>query len=188
VFILQREFERATDDAQDIRKRFLEVQGQARDAATVALETRREAEKLREAAEKAELEMAAAASMRDQVKKQDTETPVAYGSNGYQPQGPPAAAYGYGQPPQPYGQYQAPYGQPQGYGQPAPGYGQPAQSYGQQDYSKPPAYSYGQMPPPSMDNGFSAGVMGGGERGFDLPSPQALGSTGGSDYAHPFGQ
>ena len=182
--IAQREFERATDDAQDIRKRFLEVQGQARDAATVAHETRREAEKLREAAEKAELEMAAAASMRDQLKKSEPATQVAYGSNGYQAQGPPAAAYGYAQPPQPYGQF------PASYGQPPAGYSQPAQSFGQQsqDYGKPPAFSYGQIPPPSMDNGFSAGVMGGGgDRGFDLPSPQALGSTGGVDYSNPFG-
>ena len=159
------------------------MQGQARDAATVALETRREAEKLREAAEKAELEMAAAASMRDQVKKPNTDTQVAYSSNGYQPQGPPAGAYGYGQPPQPYGQF------PASYGQAPAGYGQPAQSFGQQpqEYGKPPAFPYGQMPPPSMDNGFSSGVMGGADRGFDLPSPQALGSTGGVDYSHPFG-
>lgn len=158
------------------------MQGQARDAATVALETRREAEKLREAAEKAELEMAAAASMRDQVKTQEGNTQVAYSSNGYQPQGPPAAAYGYAPPPQPYGQFPASYGQPPaGYGQPAPSYGQPPQEYG-----KPSTFSYGQMPPPSMDNGFSSGVMGGGgDRGLDLPSPQALGSTG--DYASPFG-
>jgi len=181
---LSREFERATDDAQDIRKRFLEVQGQARDAATVAHETRREAEKLREAAEKAELEMAAAASMRDQVKKQETNAQVAYNSNGYQPQGHPAGAYGYGQPAQPYGQFPATYGQPPaGYGQPAPSYGQQPQ-----DYGKPPVFAYGQMPPPSMDNGFSSGVMGGGaDRAMDLPSPQALGSTGGVDYSHPFG-
>lgn len=159
------------------------MQGQARDAATVAMETRREAEKLREAAEKAELEMAAAASMRDQEKKHESELQT-YNSNGYQPQGHPGGAYGYGQPPQGYGQPSAVYGQlSAGYSQPPQGYGQPPQGYGQ-----PPVAPYGQMPPPSLDSGFGASVMGGGgDRGFDLPSPQALGPSGGADYSNPYG-
>jgi len=189
---LSREYDRAVEDAQDIRKRFLEVQGQARDAGTVATQTRREAEKLREAAEKAELEMVAAASMRDQEKKQDIDRQSVQSSNGYQNQGHASGTFVYGQSTQTFGQPAGLYGQPStGYGQPTQGYGPPLQGYGPplQGYGQPPAPQYGQIPAPSMDNGFAAGVMGGGgDRGFDLPSPQALSSTGVPDYSNPFEQ
>lgn len=204
--------ERAAEDAQDIRKRFLEVSGQARDAGALAMETRREADKLREAAEKAELEMAAAASMRDQQKSVQHQQAHAHSaptsSNGYAAQGPPPGQYGYGHPSQGYGQPPGPlppanggYGQPPtGYGQPPHGYGPPQgygqpglppQGYGQpqQEYGKPPGPHYGNMAPPPMDNGFAAGVMGGGgDRGFDLPSPNQLGPPAGGEHTNPFGQ
>jgi len=180
----------------------MEVSGQAKDAESVAVETRREAEKLREAAEKAELDMAAAASMRDQEKKvqsdrqQQLQATSAPNSNGYPSQGPPPGQYGYGQPPQGYsgqmppanggyGQPPAGYGLPQGYGLPPQDHGQPPHAY-----EKPPGPHYGQMAPPAMGNGFAEGVMGGGgERGFDLPSPNQLDPSNGSggDYTNPFG-
>ncbi len=127
--------------------------------------------------------MAAAASMRDQHKKEESDRQAAHNSNGHKTQEQPGSAYGYGQPPQGYGQPIL-YGQaPVGYSQPPHGYGQP------QGYGNPPIAQFGQIPPSSMDNGFAAGVMGGGgDRGFDLPSPQALGPSVGGGYSNPFGQ
>jgi hypothetical protein len=179
---LQRESEKAAHDAQDIRKRFLIVQGQANDAQAVAMETKREADRLRDEAEKSELDMAAAASMRDQQKKEQEAQqkaqapPSAPSSNGYPPQEGQPMSYGYGQPP----------GSPQGYG-----YGQPPAmtpadgGYGQQ----PPMTQYNTMAPPSMDGGFAAGVMGGGgDNAFDLPSPSQFGQPqpAGEAYNNPF--
>jgi hypothetical protein len=168
---LQRELDRAAEDAQDIRKRFMEVQGQVRDAGAVAIELRREADKLRAQAEEAELEMAAAASMRDQQKQVNAHQQAPPVQNGYPSQ--PPAPYGYGYP-QMHGQGPPPsYGQqPQGYGQvqqPPQGYG-----YGQpSNYGQPPGPQYGQMSAPA-DNGFTPGGMGGGGGGFERPSPQAF--------------
>ena len=163
----------------------MEVQGQVRDASAKAQQARREADKLREAAEEAELEMAAAASMRDQQKKESHAPPP--GNDGNQSKvghpgalqyghGQPSNSGGYGQPPQGYGQTPHSYGQPpQGYGQP------PAQAYGNAVASP----HYGQMPPrTSTENGFASGVMGGGGGGgFELPSPQQFGGPApGNDY------
>jgi len=173
--VLQREFDRAAEDAQDIRKRFMEVQGQVRDAGAVASQLRREADKLRAEAEEAEMEMAAAASMRDQRKQSAAHQQAPPVQNGYPTQ--PPAQYGYGHPPVPM------HGQPppQGYGQPPQGYGQqmqPQQGYGYgqlpANYGQSPPIHYGQMPSPPADNGFSTGVMGGADGGVELPSPQAF--------------
>ena len=49
LLVLQKEADRAAEDAAEIKKRFLAVQGQANDAQHVAMETKREAERLREA-------------------------------------------------------------------------------------------------------------------------------------------
>lgn len=188
----QREAERASQDAQDIRKRFLVVQGQAKDAGSVAMETRREADRLREDAEKAELEMAAAASMRDQneaAQKAAAETPApgngytAPAAYGQPPMAPPTA---YGQPPMPPAGYgQQPMAAPAGYGQP-PAYSQPPPAYNQ----PPPAYGqpqYGQMPPPA-NGGFAVGVMGSAGNTFDMPSPAQMAPppSGAGDFANPF--
>lgn len=118
----------------------MEVQGQVRDAGAVAGQLRREADKLREEAEKAELEMAAAASMRDQPNQgnEQYQGAPAAPQNGYQYQAP--ASYGYGQP-APYGQMQ-----PQAYSQAPQGYGQPYQGQQGYGYGQPPAPQYGQMP------------------------------------------
>ena len=171
----------------------MEVQGQVRDASAKAQQARREADKLREAAEEAELDMAAAASMRDQQKKTGSDgNPTKDGHPGGQ-------QYGYGQPSNSGGYGQSPAGfaqPPSGYGQPQQGYGEPPKVYGQppQAYAQPPAQSYGsavapphygQMPArTSMENGFASGVMGGGGGGgFDLPSPQQFGGPApGNDY------
>eukprot|EP00934_Nitzschia_sp_Nitz4_P000652 Nitzschia sp. Nitz4//scaffold88_size82704//79177//82405//NITZ4_005308-RA/size82704-augustus-gene-0.81-mRNA-1//1//CDS//3329559542//652//frame0 len=138
---IMREAERAAEDAQDIRKRFLVIQGQAKDASAIAIQTRKEAEKLRKEAEQAEIDMVSAASLRDQQKADQQGPP---------PQQP--GGMGYGAPPQaPYGGYGAP---PQGYGQP-PQYGQPPASDhgfnagamgGGGNYGFAPPSQYGQQP------------------------------------------
>jgi hypothetical protein len=146
----------------------MQVQGQVRDAGAVAAELRREADKLRAAAEEAELEMAAAASMRDQRKPGASHNREALtADNGYTSQtvgyghqsmlsqgqgGPPV----YGQAPQAYGQVQQ---QGYGYGQPPAGYGQPAA-----------APHYGQMPPSAAGNG----AMGVGGASYDIPAPESF--------------
>ena len=62
------------------------MQAQASDASVVAMETRREAEKLKEEVEKAELDLAAAASMQDQKAEQAKQAAAA----------PPAGAGAFG--------------------------------------------------------------------------------------------
>jgi len=169
TWFLQRDSDRAAEDAIDIRKRFMEVQGQMRDAGAVASQLRREADKLRAEAEDAELQMAAAASMKEQRKQAGSEqrgAPPA--QNGYATQ--PQTQLGYGQtmpaygqaPPQGYGQ--AP---PQGYGQPPQGYAgmqmQQPQGYGypqaQTNYGQPPPFQYGQMTAPPACNGVGGGGL-----------------------------
>lgn len=135
----QRDADNAADAANDLRKRFLAVQAQASDASAVAMETKREAEKLKEAVEKAELDLAAAASMQDQRAEQaKKQQQAAAGPHaGY----PPQQAYGYPPPgangyPPAYG-YGAP---PAGYGAQVPGYAYappPVQTGGPPQYQRP---------------------------------------------------
>lgn len=205
LFILQREAEKAAQDAEEIRKRFLAVQGQSNDAQAVAMETKREADKLREAAEKAELDMAAAASMREQARKErdasiEQEAAAAPepapSSNGYGGQSNGMQYGGYGQqPPQGYGGYSpamaqngapgmSPYGMQQQPGAPPPAAG------GYQQYNQTMGGAPAMMKPPAPmggDNGgFAPGVMGGGG-GFDLPSPTQISQAPAGDYSNPFG-
>ena len=168
---LLREAETAAQTAEDLRKRFLTVQSQANDAQLTARDARQKAEKLREEAERAELDMAAAASMKDQKPEATAAAPPA--TNGYQ-----TAPTNYG------------YGAPAGYGQapPTPGYGQappaPTPGYGQ---APPPGGGFGGygMGPPPANTGYAAGVMGqppsGGGGGFDLPSPAQMGTPATAD-------
>jgi len=146
---LNRDADNAAQTANDLRKRFLAVQGQASDASAVAMETKREAERLKEAVEKAEIDMASAASMQDQRVEQDKQAAAAAAAAppaGYpqqQPYGyPPAAANGY--PPAAYGQ------PPAGYGQPPPQYGAPPAGYGAPPPGQVPGYAYAQAPPPQV--------------------------------------
>ena len=194
---LQKDADKAAGDAAEIKKRFLAVQGQAIDAQAVAVATKREADKLREEAEKAELEMAAQASVKEQAKKEAEQqaaapppapeappTPNANGHGGQEYLQQQQQQYGYGQPAAPPG------GQPyppagNGYGQ----YPPPQQQYG---YGAPAPYG-GAMAPPAANYGFAPGVMGGasGDKGFDLPSPNQMQmpqqSQPSNDYANPYG-
>jgi hypothetical protein len=166
------------------------VQGQANDAQVVAMETKREAEILREEAEKAELDMAAAASMREGHRKQEQEAQKQ--AQAQRPPAPSANGYpGYGQPPAPSAGYE--YGQPPPPADPSQGHG-----YGQQPPMAPAqTYQYNSMAPAPMaaapwapqpvDGGFAAGVMGSGGGAFDLPSPNEMTHTAGDMYANPFG-
>jgi hypothetical protein len=164
------------------------LQGQAKDAQAVAMETKREAEILREEAEKAELDMVSAASVREGHRKQEQEAqkqaqaqrPPAPSANGYpgygQPLAPPVG-HGYGQPPpQP--------SQGHGYGQQPPT--APAQTY-QYNSMAPAPMAAAPWAPQPVDGGFAAGVMGGGGGAFDLPSPNEMTQIAGDAYANPFG-
>lgn len=166
---MARDAERAGEDATELKKRFMAVQTQAHDAATVAAETRRESNRLKNEAEKAEIEMASAASLREQQKKAPEPAP-APSNNGYGM--PPQSDYGAG----PYGGAPPAYGQAppanQGYygggGYPNTGYGQPMNGGG-----------YG-------GGGYSENVMGGGGQAFDIPSPQNFQAPPADGYANPF--
>ncbi|KAL3925525.1 MAG: hypothetical protein SGILL_000343 [Bacillariaceae sp.] len=166
---MMREADQAAQDAAELKKRFMSIQTQVQDAATLAAETRREADRLKNEAEKAEIEMASAASLRDHQKKAPEPAPA---SNGYGI--PPQADYG-----------TAPQGGAPYAGAPAAGYGQAAPP-GQAYYG---GGGYGQPYGGGYDGGFGGGVMGpGGGQTFDLPSPsgfqQAPPPTDG--YANPF--
>jgi hypothetical protein len=166
-----RDAERAMEDATELRKRFMEVQTRAHDAQKVAVDTRREANRLKDQAEKAEIDMASAASLRDH-QKTTTSAPVTspqpstgYGDAVQPPSGGPANGYGS-------------YGHGYGYGQPM---GPPEPTYSQ---------GYGALPAP---NSYAPGVMGSGageSGGFDLPSPNQFPDSGGQDpysaYSNPF--
>ncbi|KAL3940112.1 MAG: hypothetical protein SGBAC_005273 [Bacillariaceae sp.] len=153
---LNRDAERAGQTANDLRKRFLAIQGQASDASAVAMETKREAQKLKDAVEQAELDMASAASMQDQKVDQGKQAAAAPPA-GY---GQPPAGYGYpppaanGYPPAAYGAPQAGYGQPPAagaYGAPPAGYGAPPPQGQVPGYAYPPqGQGQGQGPPPQQ--------------------------------------
>lgn len=171
---MERDAERAAQDAVEIKKRFMAVQSQAHDAEALAAETRREANKLKDEAEKAELDMASAASLKEQQKPSNPTTSLVpvqsnntngYGAEygaGYSNNRPPTD-YGYGQMPAPdqaYGGY--------GYGLTSGnGGGDYATPYGSPPGSGAPTLT---MLQPSSDTGFASGVMGGGGNSY-IPSP-----------------
>jgi hypothetical protein len=99
-----RDADRAAEDAAEIKKRFMAVQTQAHDAATLATKTRREADRLKDDAERAEMEMASAASLREQQKKAPEASPMVpmAPNNGYQQYSNYSyGGQGYGQPTEP---------------------------------------------------------------------------------------
>jgi hypothetical protein len=174
-----RDAERAAEDAAEIKKRFMAVQSHAHDAATLAAETRREADRLKNEAEKAEIEMASAASLREQEKS--APQPASEMSGGYGM--PPKSDYGAGA-----------YVGDSGYGQALDQgyYGGYNNDYGQtmapsanggEDYNQP----YGNGAPVAYNGGFGAGVMGGGGQTLDLPSPASFQSAGvAADFSNPY--
>mmetsp|Transcript_27052 Transcript_27052/g.63303 ORF Transcript_27052/g.63303 Transcript_27052/m.63303 type:complete len:970 (-) Transcript_27052:126-3035(-) len=179
--------DQAGRDAAEIKKHFMAVQGQALEAATIAAQTRSEADRLRDEAEAAELQMAAAASAQQ---KQPAPSPS---TNGYSTS--PKPDYGGQMAAQQ--QQQQPAQMPQ-YGQMMPasnpmgGYG----NYTNGQYGAADAYvnPYGGAPMPQMslpDPSQSApGVMSAGG-GYGMPSPSSFqqmapAPAGGDPYANPF--
>jgi len=183
------EAEQAAKDAALIKSHFMAIQSQALEAQNVAAQTRAEADRLRDEAEAAELDMAAAASKKQ---KQPAPQPP-------QAQAPPPAAGGYA--PQP--QYGAPPPQQQQYPGQAPQYGMPnggpammppnggynnyangmgGAPYGQQQpaYGAPPQMSH---PDPSKSAPGVMGNGGGNYGGYEMPSPATYG---GDPYVSPF--
>eukprot|EP00542_Grammatophora_oceanica_P015991 CAMPEP_0194039652 /NCGR_PEP_ID=MMETSP0009_2-20130614/11757_1 /TAXON_ID=210454 /ORGANISM="Grammatophora oceanica, Strain CCMP 410" /LENGTH=1039 /DNA_ID=CAMNT_0038682559 /DNA_START=18 /DNA_END=3137 /DNA_ORIENTATION=- len=164
-----KEAEDAANDAAAKKKHFLELQTQANNAQTLAMESRREAEKLKQEAEQAELNLASAASVAEAHEKDMTATKAAMDSaptqtNGFQEASAPAGYPSYGveasQAPSPFGG--------------APSYGAaPANTFG-----APPSFGA-----PGGSEGF--GVMGGGGAG-GIPSPPRASELGGDPYANPF--
>ncbi len=77
----------AQHDAQEKKKQFLAIQSQANDAQAVALQTKREAERLKQEAEQAELNVASLASLEQQPSNGGVtqSVGVSFGEeNGYQ--------------------------------------------------------------------------------------------------------
>jgi hypothetical protein len=69
----QKEIERLTMDARDKKDAMLNAQSQVKDAESLAMATKREAERLFKEAEDAQMSAAAAASMNDQNKIQQNQ-------------------------------------------------------------------------------------------------------------------
>lgn len=167
------------------------VQAQANDAQAVVMETKREVEKLRNEAEQAELDAVQMASLRERQQAEQRAGHEARQNKPSAPQQPASATNGFAghssvPAPFSYGKEQmappatappsngAPYGG--GYGQ-----GLPPLDPSQNMYGGFP--SYGQ----EGAGGFGAGVMGGGDNRFDLPSPDQLPvAHQGESYSNPF--
>jgi hypothetical protein len=200
--VLQREAERAAEDAAEIRKRFLQVQGQANTSQAVAMETKRELEKLRSEAEQAEMDAAQAASIQEQQSKAEgrraeEEAKGAQQTNGY-------SQYGMQQQQQPPQQQYGGYGQEQASMPPAPSYGfgqmggndadqsqnmygGGLQNNGSGDASNNSSYGFGQMGLNDADqsqNMYGGGLQnsGSGEGGF---AAGVMGQSGGDKFALP---
>jgi hypothetical protein len=155
-----KEAERVAADAKEKNERLMAAQAELNDAQALARDTKREAERLRQEIEEAEIAAASHASMQD-TKPQPPQQQQQRQSNGYPGGMPPS--YGVtppSQPPPSQQQSQQPYygGQPQS---PYPGYGQPPPAPQQGNYS------------------YNPNVMGGGG-GLSIPTPQ------GQDYENPF--
>lgn len=172
---MQKEADKAKQDAEEKKKKFLAAQSQAHDAQAVAMETKREAEKLRKEAEKAEMDAAAAASMQY---KQPAPALPSQASNGEQPNRQAYHDYDYQEQQKNYGQHHQ---QNQGHS-----HYQQQQSYGQHQhsgYGNPYAGGF-QGQPLGESGGYNPSVMqGDGGGGVEIPTP----SSGGNDpYSNPF--
>jgi hypothetical protein len=180
---MQKEAENAAADVEDIKKRFMAVKAQAKDAQSVVMETKREVDTLRNEAEQAELDAVQMASLREQEHAQRKEEQEAK-MKSLSPQPPPNGFSGYSMEPVPngasFGGYGAPlpspvpstgvYSQPMGQG--PPGYGAPALDQAQNVYG---GFSHQQGGMMGGMGSFGSGVMaGGGDDRFDLPSPDQL--------------
>lgn len=76
VVPLQKEVEKAKQDAAEKKKQYMDMQTQANNAQALALETRREADRLRQEAEQKEIEAAQAASLSQSQPVEQTHMPA----------------------------------------------------------------------------------------------------------------
>jgi len=145
----------------------------------VSLETKQEAEKLRNEAEQAEIDMASAASVKDQRDLQERADRETNGFNDNQP----SYDYGYDDvgkdKSNQYGnsnvQLNSHNGLSYGYG----GMAQPSLDNSQNIYGNMGSHSGDG----GYDSGFAAGVMGGGGDRFELPPPEEFSNV---QYSSPF--
>jgi len=185
-----KEAEHASIDAAEKKKLYLELQAQASDAQALAMESKRQTEKLRDEAEQAELTYVSVQSTReaqpyqnhagqisnsmnsDQSNSEGMPDPSqvqAYPNYGYDSRQQPPA-YGNEQQPSAYGNEQQPsaYGneqQPSAYGneQQPPAYGNGQQPPAHGNGQQPPAHGNGQQPP-AYGNGQQPPAYGNGQQ------------------------
>lgn len=91
----QREVEKVKQDAAEKKKQFMDMQTQANNAQALALETRREADRLRQEAEQKEIEAAQAASLAQSQPVEHTHMPAQAAVPGFAAQ-PASNGGGYG--------------------------------------------------------------------------------------------
>eukprot|EP00977_Amphora_coffeiformis_P011031 scaffold2633_cov156-Amphora_coffeaeformis.AAC.11 len=156
-----KEAERVAADAKEKQEKLMAAQAEANDAQAFAMETKREAEKLRQEVEDAEIAAASAASMQE-----TNPVPAPPQSNGYNPGSAEPPSYGK-PPPNPY------YGGGSNGPPPSYGYGQPPQPPQQQQPSGGQQQFGGY--------GYNPTVMGSGG-GMSIPTPT------GDAYDNPFGE
>ncbi|OEU13204.1 hypothetical protein FRACYDRAFT_241535 [Fragilariopsis cylindrus CCMP1102] len=202
---LQGNAEQAAMDSAAIKKQFVAVQSQAYEAASLAATKRSEADRLREEAESAELQMASAASTAQQQPAQapaPAPAPPANNNNGSYGHGVPSSKPDYGGMPPKQQPSPTPYGQGMQMMMPHPG----TDNGGYNNYGQQQPYGGGAPAPMSLPNtypgaandGFApmgGGTMGGGGggdfAGYDLPSPSTFAPAPGmppaaDQYASPF--
>lgn len=164
----QKAVETAQQDAQEKKKQFLAIQSQVNDAQAVALETKREAERLKQEAEQAELNIASLASLEQQPAQ--TSNGGGVGQSGLNTGG------GFGQ------GLGGSFGSTNGY-QTQPS----ASGYGGYHHEKPDSgsgFGGGAM---GYQGGFAPNVMvrGGEDDRLSIPSPDELKEVG-DVYSNPF--
>lgn len=195
---LQGNAEQAAMDSAAIKKQFVAVQSQAYEAASLAATKRSEADRLREEAESAELQMASAASTAQQQPAQaQAPAPPANNNNGSYGYGVPSSKPDYGGMPPKQQPSPTPYGQGMQMMMPHPG----TDNGGYNNYGQQQPYGSGAPAPMSLPNtypgaandGFAPmGGGGGGDfAGYDLPSPSTFAPAPGmppaaDQYASPF--
>lgn len=97
---LQREVEKAKQDAAEKKKQYMDLQAQANNATTLALETRREADRLNQEAEQKEIEAVQAASLAQNHPVEQTQmVPPPANDGGYGFAAHPVNNGGFGAPP-----------------------------------------------------------------------------------------
>ena len=156
---LQKDADKAHEEVGEKRKHFMEMQMQANNAQTIAMETKREAERLRQEVEQGELALAAAESVQDtQPAPAPAPEPAPVEEPTQTPGGLPGAGlYGGGLPP-----------------------------LGTAGGLPPLGTGPGLAAPPSYE-GFG-NIMGGtGSSGTSIPTPQAGGGDASDPYSNPFG-